>query len=80
MARLLSRFAKLSSGSGGDDPKRALKINTGGNTIKTNEEGCVMSQSLKPEGKSLKRSRKTNIGGNKAQPKQWKIMAKMQSG
>ena len=39
-----------------------------------------MSQSLKPEGKSLKRSIKTNIGGNKAQPKQWKIMAKMQSG
>ena len=41
----------------------------GGNTIKTNEESYVMSQRLKPEGKSLKGSIKTNIGGNKAQPK-----------
>ena len=53
----------------GHDPKRALKINMGQNTIKTNGEDCVLAQILKPEGESLKRSIKTNIGGNKAQPK-----------
>ena len=39
----------------------------GGSTVKANGEGCVLAQSLKPEGES----------GNKAQPKRWKMMAKM---
>ena len=46
----------------GDDPKQAL-INMGGNMIKINGEGCVLAQSLKPEGESLKQSINTNIGG-----------------
>ena len=53
------------SSPGGDDPKRALKINMGGNTIKTYGEGCILAQSLKPEGESLERFIKANIGGNK---------------
>ena len=48
-----SRSAKISPG--GDDPKRALKLNMGGNTIKTNGEGFILAQSPKPEGESLKR-------------------------
>ena len=70
-----SRSVKLSPG--GDDSKWALKFNMGGNTIKTNGEGCVLAQSPTPEGESLKLSIKTNIGGNKTQPKWWKMVAKM---
>ena len=51
----------------------------GRNTIKTNGEDCVLAQILKPEGESLKRSIKTNIGGNKAQPKRRKMIAKVRN-
>ena len=48
--------------------------------IKTNEEGCVLAQGLKPKGDSLIRFIKTNSGGIlEAQPKWWKMMAKMRS-
>ena len=45
-----SRSAKLSPGGG--DPKRALKINMGGSTIKIDGEGCVLVQSPKPKEKA----------------------------
>ena len=51
------RSAEFSPGV--NNPKRASKINMGGNAIKTNGEGCIMAQSLKLEGKSPKRSIKT---------------------
>ena len=44
-----------------------------------NGEGCVLAQNLTPEGESTKRPIKINIGGIKAQPKRWKMMAKMRS-
>ena len=49
------------SSPGGDDLKWALKINMGGNTIRTNGEGCILAQSPNSEGKSPKRSIKTNL-------------------
>ena len=61
-----SRSAEPSPGGG--DLKRALKIDMGGNTVKTNRESCIMAQSLNPEGESLKRSTKTNIGGIRLNP------------
>ena len=71
-----SRSVKLSPRD--DDPKRALKINMGGNAIRTSGVGCVLTQSSKPEGGSLKRSIlkrpilkrsiKTNIGRIRLNP------------
>ena len=41
------RSKTAESSPGGDVPKRVPKIYMGGNTIKTDGEGCVMAQSLK---------------------------------
>ena len=61
-----SRSAELSPG--GDDLKRALKSDMGWKIFKTNGEGCIMAQSLKPKGESFKRSINTNIGGIRLNP------------
>ena len=63
----------------GNDPKRPIKINLGGTTIKINGEGCVLAQNQTPEGENTKRPIKLNIGGTKAQPEQWKMIVKIQS-
>ena len=52
----------------GVDPKRSIKTNIVGTTIRINGEGCILAQNLTPKGENTKRPMKLTWGGLRLSP------------